>query len=192
MNPSNAKGIIFMLLASLFFTINDNFMKFMTEVEGNIFYIFELIFIRGVVATLFLLFCLIITNQINFKKMFTSKRSYIRGCFEALTMIFFFIGVVTMPLAEVYTLLNVSPIFITTVESIVVFVTSNRNSNCTLTSGSVRNVLSAVTCSNTFFELMNCGVTDNFTPTFCSIVTESPGPEVAAAVTPVPEKKTDV
>ena len=45
--------------------------------------------------------------------MFTSKRSYIRGCFEALTMIFFFIGVVTMPLAEVYTLLNVSPIFIT-------------------------------------------------------------------------------
>ena len=113
MNPSNAKGIIFMLLASLFFTINDNFMKFMTEVEGNIYYIFLFIFIRGVVATLFLLFCLIITNQINFKKMFTSKRSYIRGCFEALTMIFFFIGVVTMPLAEVYTLLNVSPIFIT-------------------------------------------------------------------------------
>ena len=113
MNSSNAKGIIFMLLASLFFTINDNFMKFMTEVEGNIYYIFELIFIRGVVATLFLLFCLIITNQVNFKKMFTSKRSYIRGCFEALTMIFFFIGVVTMPLAEVYTLPNVSPIFIT-------------------------------------------------------------------------------
>ena len=88
-------------------------MKLMTNAEGSIFYIFELIFIRGVIATIFLFFCLLFTKQVNFKSMFASKRSYIRGLFEAMTMIFFFIGVVTMPMAEVYSLLNVSPLLIT-------------------------------------------------------------------------------
>ena len=113
MNSSYIKGIVYMLLASLFFTINDNFMKLITKIEGNIYYIFELIFIRGLIATLFLFLCLLITNQVNLNVMFASKRSYIRGCFEAMTMIFFFIGVVTMPMAEVYSLLSVSPLLIT-------------------------------------------------------------------------------
>ena len=112
MKSTYIQGIIYMVLASFFFTVNDNFMKLMTNAEGSIFYIFELIFIRGVIATIFLFFCLLFTKQVNFKSMFASKRSYIRGLFEAMTMIFFFIGVVTMPMAEVYTLLNISPLLI--------------------------------------------------------------------------------
>ena len=113
MKPIYIEGMVYMLIASFCFTVNDNLMKLMTKVEGNNIYIYELIFIRGIIASTFIFLWIIITNQLDFKSMFFSKRSYIRGGLESLTMIFFFTGVVAMPLAEVYTLLNVSPLLIT-------------------------------------------------------------------------------
>ncbi len=108
------KGIILMLLSQFFFSTNDTVIKYLLSTNPNgLNSLGEIVFIRGLVATLFLSFILNYYNKLNFKFLLTSKPLIIRGFIESLAGIFFFLGLALLPLAETYVLLNLVPILIT-------------------------------------------------------------------------------
>ena len=78
------KGIIFMLLASLCFAINDTLVKYAVKQIGNDFSLFNIIFIRGIFTSLLILISIYFYKRINLRKLLNNKRSYTRGLFEIL------------------------------------------------------------------------------------------------------------
>ena len=107
------KGIIFMLLASLCFAINDTLVKYAVKQIGNDFSLFNIIFIRGIFTSLLILISIYFYKRINLRKLLNNKRSYTRGLFEILAAFCFLTSLMLMPMADVYTLLNTAPLIIT-------------------------------------------------------------------------------
>ena len=107
------QGIIYMLLCQLFFTANDALIKKLLIVFNNLYILDEIVFIRGIIATSILGLILYFSGDFKFKEIATNKKLHLRGFMEAVTAIFFFIGVYNLPMADVYTLLNLAPILIT-------------------------------------------------------------------------------
>ncbi len=107
-------GIFYMILCQFSFATNDAMVKFIYQNYDEIFVLNQLIFIRGIFALFFIGVFLYLKNQLDFKVIFSSKQLKIRGFFEALAAIFFFIGVATLPFGMVYVLLSLAPIILTT------------------------------------------------------------------------------
>ena len=107
-------GIFYMILCQFSFATNDAMVKFIYQNYDEIFVLNQLIFIRGIFALFFIGVLLYFKNQLNFKVIFSSRQLKIRGFFEALAAICFFIGVATLPFGMVYILLSLAPIILTT------------------------------------------------------------------------------
>ena len=113
LQDNHYKGIIFMLLSSLSFTINDTIIKDTVKKAGSDFALFNIIFIRGIFTCIIILIAISIFGKINFNNLLKNKRSIIRGIFEVLTAMCFLSGLMLMPIADAYTLLNTAPLIIT-------------------------------------------------------------------------------
>ena len=109
----HSKGIIFMVLSSFFFAINDAIVKYTVKQLGDDFSLFKIIFFRGAIACTLILILIFLFGKINLNKLFYEKRSYIRGIFEVLAAFCFLTSLMLMPMADVYTLLNTTPLIIT-------------------------------------------------------------------------------
>jgi len=107
------KGVIFMILASLFFAINDSLVKFAVKDIQHDNALFQVIFIRGFITCFLILMLIIFSKKLDYKKLFYDKRSYIRAAFEVMAAFSFLISLILMPMADVYTLLNTAPLIIT-------------------------------------------------------------------------------
>jgi drug/metabolite transporter (DMT)-like permease len=107
-------GIFYMILCQFSFATNDAMVKFIYQNYDEIFVLNQLIFIRGIFALFFIGIFLYFKNQLNFRVIFSSRQLKIRGFFEALAAICFFIGVATLPFGMVYVLLSLAPIILTT------------------------------------------------------------------------------
>ena len=106
-------GIIFMLLSSLCFAINDTVIKFAVKQMENDLSMFNIIFIRGIFTSMLIFISIFFFGKINLKSLLNNKRSYLRGLFEVLAALSFLTGLMLMPMADVYTLLNIAPLIIT-------------------------------------------------------------------------------
>jgi drug/metabolite transporter (DMT)-like permease len=110
---TETKGIIYMLLCQFFFTANDALVKKLMNEFNSIYVLDEIVFVRGVIATVIIGLVLFFSGNFNFKKIATNTKLHIRGLMEATTAIFFFLALYNLPMADVYTLLNLAPILIT-------------------------------------------------------------------------------
>ena len=110
---ANTKGLFLMLLGQLSFAINDTIVKYMVKLSENDFSTLNIIFIRGIFTSTLVFLIIIFFTKNNLRDLFLNKISYLRGLFEVLTALFFFAGLVLMPMANVYTLLMTAPFIVT-------------------------------------------------------------------------------
>ena len=106
-------GILLMIIGQLCFSINDTIVKFEVKKIENIFSIFNIIFIRGIFATIIIFIYLYFFEKKNIFKIIWNKNYYFRGIYEVATALFFFTGLMFMPISQVYTLLMTNPFFVT-------------------------------------------------------------------------------
>jgi len=106
-------GIILMMAGQLSFSINDSFVKLAVKEININSSIFSVIFSRGVIATILLGLYLYFIEKKNLIKIIRIKSFHVRGLYEVLTALFFFIALVFLPISEVYTLLMTNPFFVT-------------------------------------------------------------------------------
>ena len=110
---TSAIGVIFMMLGQLSFSINDSIVKLIVvDTEKNL-SVLNVIFLRGLISTTLIYLYLKIYEKKNFFNIFKINKYYQRGMYEVLTAVFFFTGLILLPVAEVYTLLMTSPFFVT-------------------------------------------------------------------------------
>ena len=110
---TGAFGVLLMMAGQLSFAINDTFVKLAVkniEVNSSI---FSVIFTRGSITTLLLGLYLIIIERKNLISILSIRKFHIRGLYEVLTALFFFIALILLPISEVYTLLMTNPFFVT-------------------------------------------------------------------------------
>ncbi|PPR47636.1 MAG: Riboflavin transporter [Alphaproteobacteria bacterium MarineAlpha5_Bin9] len=112
---NNIKGVLFMLLAAFFFSINDALVKFIVKEIKNDNSLFDVVFLRGIFTSLFILILIFLYGNFKFKKIFYDKRSYLRGLCEVLAAFTFLSSLMLMPMGDVYTLLNTIPLIITAI-----------------------------------------------------------------------------
>lgn len=109
----NLKGLFFMILGQLCFAINDTLVKYSVKLTESDFSTLSIIFIRGIFTSFFIFIILLFFTNNSIKNIFTNPKSYLRAVFEVLTAIFFFTGLILMPMADVYTLLMTTPFMVT-------------------------------------------------------------------------------
>ena len=121
MNTSNNhfKGIFFMLLASLFFAVNDALVKYAVKQLGTDNSLFNVVFVRAIFTSILILATIFLFGKFDIKKLFYDKRSYVRGFFEVLAAFSFLTALMLMPMGDVYTLLNTMPLIITAAGAII-------------------------------------------------------------------------
>ena len=107
------KGILFMLLSSLFFAINDALVKHVVKQLGSDYSLFNVVFVRAIFTSILILLSIFLFGKFDFKKLFNDKRSYTRGFFETAAAFTFLTGLMLMPMADTYTLLNIMPLLVT-------------------------------------------------------------------------------
>jgi len=110
---TGAFGILLMMAGQLSFAINDSFVKLAVKNIETDTSIFSVIFTRGCITTILLGLYLIIIEKKNLFRILSIKRFHIRGLYEVLTALFFFIALIVLPISEVYTLLMTNPFFVT-------------------------------------------------------------------------------
>jgi len=106
-------GIVFMMLGQLCFSINDTLVKEIVIDSQKNMSVVNVIFLRGIITTLFIFLYLKYYEKKNIKSIFKITKYYQRGVLEVLTAICFFTGLILLPVAEVYTLLMTNPFFVT-------------------------------------------------------------------------------
>ena len=109
---AGALGIIFMMLGQLSFAINDTLVKEIVIDSKNNMSTINIIFLRGLLSTSFIFIYLKFYEQKKILNIFKIKKYHQRGMYEILTAIFFFTGLILLPVAEVYTLLMTNPFFV--------------------------------------------------------------------------------
>ena len=106
-------GIILMIAGQLCFAINDTIVKFEVKDIENNYAIFNIIFLRGLFTTFFIISYLILLEKKNVLTIIKNKKYNLRGIYEVITALFFFAGLILMPVSLVYTLLMTNPLFVT-------------------------------------------------------------------------------
>ena len=107
------KGIALMIAGQLSFAINDSYVKLSVLDLNSNKSTFNVIFIRGVFTSLLILLNIILVEKKKITTTLFNKNYHIRGFFEVLTAIFFFAGLILMPISTVYTFLMTNPFFVT-------------------------------------------------------------------------------
>ena len=110
---TGAFGILLMMAGQLSFAVNDTFVKLAVkniEIDSSI---FSVIFTRGSITTLLLGLYLVFIEKKNLITILLIKKFHVRGFYEVLTALFFFIALILLPISEVYTLLMTNPFFVT-------------------------------------------------------------------------------
>ena len=102
-----------MFACQLCFAINDSIVKLSVEEIDNNISTLNVIFIRGLFSTFFIFFYLKVIQKKNIFEILKKKSFHIRGLFEVMTALFFFTGLILMPVSNVYTLLMTNPFFVT-------------------------------------------------------------------------------
>ena len=102
-----------MFACQLCFAINDSIVKLSVEEIDNNISTLNVIFIRGLFSTFFIYFYLKVIQKKNIFEILKKKSFHIRGLFEVMTALFFFTGLILMPVSNVYTLLMTNPFFVT-------------------------------------------------------------------------------
>jgi len=110
---NNVKGLILMLIGQLCFAINDTLVKYSVKLTESDISILNIIFIRGFFTTFCIFIIILFFTSTNIKNIFLNPKFYLRALFEVLTAIFFFAGLILMPMANVYTLLMTTPFMVT-------------------------------------------------------------------------------
>ena len=105
-------GIILMILGQLCFSINDTLVKLMVVELKNNMSVVNIIFLRGLITSFLILLYLKFYEKKNIINIIKIKKFRKRGFYEVLTAISFFIGLILLPVAEVYTLLMTNPFFV--------------------------------------------------------------------------------
>ena len=105
-------GIILMVLGQLSFSINDAFVKLAVIELNSDLSTFNVLFIRGIMTTTLIFIYLVFFEKKEVIKILKIKEFHKRGLYEVLTALFFFTGLITMPISEVYTLLMTNPLFV--------------------------------------------------------------------------------
>jgi len=105
-------GIILMMLGQLCFSINDTLVKLMVVELKNNMSVVNIIFLRGLITSFLILLYLKFYEKKNIINIIKIKKFRQRGFYEVLTAISFFIGLILLPVAEVYTLLMTNPFFV--------------------------------------------------------------------------------
>ena len=114
----NTKGLLSMLLGQLSFAINDTVVKYTVKLSETNFSVFNILFIRGIITCVLIYFIIIILYRKENRKIRFQKEFFYRGLFEVLTAFFFFIALILMPIANVYTLLMTTPLIVTATAAI--------------------------------------------------------------------------
>ena len=107
-----------MFACQLCFAINDSIVKLSVEEIDNNISTLNVIFIRGLFSTFFIFVYLKVIQKKNIFEILKKKSFHIRGLFEVMTALFFFTGLILMPVSNVYTLLMTNPFFVTIFASI--------------------------------------------------------------------------
>ena len=102
-----------MFACQLCFAINDSIVKLSVEEIDNNISTLNVIFIRGLFSTFFIFVYLKVIQKKNIFEILKKKSFHIRGLFEVMTALFFFTGLILMPVSNVYTLLMTNPFFVT-------------------------------------------------------------------------------
>ena len=102
-----------MFSCQLCFSINDSIVKLSVEEINNNISTINVIFIRGLFSTFFIFVYLKVIQKKNIFEILKKKSFHIRGLFEVMTALFFFTGLILMPVSNVYTLLMTNPFFVT-------------------------------------------------------------------------------
>ena len=110
---AGAIGIVFMMLGQLFFSINDTLVKEIVVDSQNNMSVINVIFLRGLITSMFIFFYLKFYEKKNILNIFKTTKYHQRGIYEVLTAICFFTALILLPVAEVYTLLMTNPFFVT-------------------------------------------------------------------------------
>jgi len=110
---TGAIGIIFMMIGQLSFAVNDTLVKEIVIDNTNNLSVLNVIFLRGLISTCLIFMYLKFYEKKNILNIFKIKDYHKRGIYEVLTAICFFIGLILLPVAEVYTLLMTNPFFVT-------------------------------------------------------------------------------
>ena len=108
-----AIGIIFMMLGQLSFSINDSLVKEIVINSSNNISVINVIFLRSLITTFLLLLFIKFYEKKRILNILLIKNYHKRGMYEVLTALFFFTGLILLPVAEVYTLLMTNPFFVT-------------------------------------------------------------------------------
>ena len=106
-------GILLMMAGQLSFSINDSLVKLTVREIGKDSSIYSVIFSRGIITTSLLGIYLIYFEKKNLLNILKIKEFHFRGLYEVLTALFFFSGLIFLPISEVYTLLMTNPFFVT-------------------------------------------------------------------------------
>tara|TARA_Y100000590_G_scaffold442875_1_gene571554 strand:+ start:1173 stop:2066 length:894 start_codon:yes stop_codon:yes gene_type:complete len=106
-------GIVLMMLGQLCFSINDTLVKEIVVDSKNNLSVLNVIFLRGLITTFLIFLYLKFYEKKNITNIIKIKKFHQRGIYEVLTAISFFIGLIFLPVAEVYTLLMTNPFFVT-------------------------------------------------------------------------------
>ena len=110
---SSIIGVSLMLVGQLSFSINDAFVKLTVKELESEFSTFNVLFIRGIITTFLIYMYLKFIEKKRILNILKIKKYHERGIYEVLTALFFFIGLITMPVSKVYTLLMTNPLFVT-------------------------------------------------------------------------------
>ena len=110
---NNVLGIILMFTCQISFAINDTVVKLaVLEINSNISTL-NVIFIRGLFTTIFIFIYLKFIQKKNIIKIIKKTSFHVRGLYEVMAALFFFSGLILMPISNVYTLLMTNPLLIT-------------------------------------------------------------------------------
>ena len=85
-------GILLMMAGQLSFSINDSFVKLAVKEINDNSSIFSVIFTRGMITSILLGLYLHFIEKKNLIKIISIKSFHIRGLYEVLTALFFFIA----------------------------------------------------------------------------------------------------
>jgi drug/metabolite transporter (DMT)-like permease len=105
---ANLRGILFMVLSTGFFSANDVLMKLATVGLPP----FEVLFLRGVMASLWALPVVLFTGNARQVRHVADKWVLIRNSFEFLAVLCFVVALANMPIADVTALGQIAPMLL--------------------------------------------------------------------------------
>jgi drug/metabolite transporter (DMT)-like permease len=104
-SSNNLRGIALMVLATGMFVANDTFMKMTTEVLPPL----QVLFIRGVTATIWCVPLLFVTGIIRDIRHFTNPWIVLRSVVETAAVCLFVVSLANMPIADITSLGQLAP-----------------------------------------------------------------------------------